>query len=33
MWVIGTSSRVPGPPSFFAEGTMALALPNTSRIA
>ena len=34
MWVIGTSSRAPGPPTFFlAEGTMALASPSASPIA
>src|SRR5579864_421029 len=33
MWVMGTSRRVPGPPTFFVEGTMAFAPPSTSRMA
>ena len=33
MWVIGTSSRVPAPPTFLVEGTIALASPSASRIA
>src|SRR6202044_615145 len=33
IWVIGTSRRAPGPATFFAEGTIAIAPPSASRIA
>src|SRR5271163_4327202 len=33
IWVIGTSRRAPGPATFFADGTIAIAPPSASRIA